>query len=236
MIKLYQFSPVFGLPNLSPFCMKVETYLRMAEVPYQANVGNPMKSPKGKFPYIHDTKHDLILGDSSFIFKHLKAHYGDPLDTHLSETERALGFAVCRMVEEHFYWTLLYSRWVDDPGWAVMESVVREMVPPMTRWFLPASLRRGIRKSLHAQGVGRHSREQIFERGYEDLDAIAGLLSDKPFLLGKQPTSYDATVYSFLAVLLWTPIDSPLQQYAQQTHPQFEDYCQRMKARFYADL
>jgi hypothetical protein len=25
MIKLYQFTPAFGLPNASPFCMKVET-------------------------------------------------------------------------------------------------------------------------------------------------------------------------------------------------------------------
>lgn len=30
MIKLHQLAPAFGLPNASPFCMKVETYLRMA--------------------------------------------------------------------------------------------------------------------------------------------------------------------------------------------------------------
>ena len=35
MIKLFQFPPYWGLPNASPFCMKVETYLRMTGIPYQ---------------------------------------------------------------------------------------------------------------------------------------------------------------------------------------------------------
>jgi hypothetical protein len=28
MIKLYQFAPAWDVPNLSPFCVKVETYLK----------------------------------------------------------------------------------------------------------------------------------------------------------------------------------------------------------------
>ncbi len=32
MIVLYQFPPAFGLPNASPFCMKLETWLRMAQL------------------------------------------------------------------------------------------------------------------------------------------------------------------------------------------------------------
>ena len=35
MIQLYQFEPAFGLPNASPFCMKVETWLRMAALPFE---------------------------------------------------------------------------------------------------------------------------------------------------------------------------------------------------------
>jgi len=55
MIKLYQFHPAWGLPNPSPFCMKVETYLRMAGLPYEGVNGAvpflanilvpPLKSP-----------------------------------------------------------------------------------------------------------------------------------------------------------------------------------------------
>ena len=32
MLKLYQFERTWGIPNLSPFCCKIETYLRMADI------------------------------------------------------------------------------------------------------------------------------------------------------------------------------------------------------------
>jgi hypothetical protein len=55
MIKLHQFAPAFGLPNASPFCMKVETYLRMAGLPYErVNSGDVLRAPKGKLPVIDD--------------------------------------------------------------------------------------------------------------------------------------------------------------------------------------
>lgn len=35
VITLYQPPPAWGLPSLSPFCTKVETYLRMVDLPYR---------------------------------------------------------------------------------------------------------------------------------------------------------------------------------------------------------
>ena len=66
MIKLYQFEPAFGLPNASAFCMKVETYLRMARLPYEiARNADIRKAPKGKMPYIEDK--GQVIADSGFI-------------------------------------------------------------------------------------------------------------------------------------------------------------------------
>ena len=62
MIKLYQFPSQWSLPNPSPFCMKLETYLRMAKLPFEAvYVINPGKGPKKKLPTINDD--GKILGD-----------------------------------------------------------------------------------------------------------------------------------------------------------------------------
>jgi Glutathione S-transferase N-terminal domain len=53
MIKLYQFNPAFGLPNPSPSCMKLETYLRMTGIPFEIIPNASLaKAPKGKIPYI----------------------------------------------------------------------------------------------------------------------------------------------------------------------------------------
>lgn len=53
MITLCQFHRAWGLPNASPFCMKIETYLRMTKLPYETKfIDNPQQAPKGKLPYI----------------------------------------------------------------------------------------------------------------------------------------------------------------------------------------
>ena len=54
MITLNQFARVWGIPNPSPFCTKVETYLRMAGIPYEVADAVPPQAPKGKLPYITD--------------------------------------------------------------------------------------------------------------------------------------------------------------------------------------
>ena len=54
-IKLFQFPRMFGIPNVSPFCCKLETWLRIAKVPYEVvDTPDPRKGPKGKLPFIED--------------------------------------------------------------------------------------------------------------------------------------------------------------------------------------
>ena len=49
MITLYGFRSAFGLPDLSPFVTKVETYFHMAGVPFEKKTGDQRKAPRGKF-------------------------------------------------------------------------------------------------------------------------------------------------------------------------------------------
>jgi len=46
MITLYQFVSWPGLPNFSPFCMKVENYLRLTRAEYKTAVADVRKAPK----------------------------------------------------------------------------------------------------------------------------------------------------------------------------------------------
>jgi len=41
MITLYQFAPIWGIPNLSQAYVKVETYLRMVNLPYEVRSAVP---------------------------------------------------------------------------------------------------------------------------------------------------------------------------------------------------
>jgi len=232
VIKVHQFAPAFGLPNASPFCMKLETYLRMAGLPFElVNDGNVMKAPLGKLPYVDDG--GTLVADTTFIIDYLKQRYGDPLDSALSPLDRALATAFQRLLEEDLYWAVVHTRWIDDVGWAKTKQAFFGGLPPPLRWILPPLARRGLRAELRGHGMGRHGVDEIHAIGCRDVDAVADFLADKPFLLGVQPSSIDACAYAFLANLLWAPVDSPIQRRAQG-RPNLAAYCGRMKARYYA--
>jgi glutathione S-transferase len=232
VIRLHQFAPAFGLPNASPFCMKLETYLRMAGLPFElVNDGNVLKAPKGKLPYIEDE--GTAVADTSFIIDYLKGRYGDPLDAALSPMERAQATAFQRLIEENLYWAVVHTRWADDAGWAKTRVAFFGALPVPLRWFVPALGRRSVLAEMRGQGMGRHAAEEIHAIGCRDVTAIADFLADKPFMLGAQPTSLDATAHAFLANILWAPFDSPIQRHAK-ARPTLEAYCRRMQARYYA--
>jgi glutathione S-transferase len=232
MIKLYQFAPAFGLPNASPFCMKVETYLRMAGLPYECPRGADVrKAPKGKLPYIEDC--DARVADSTFIIDYLQQKYGDRLDAHLAPRERAQALAVQRLIEENLYWAAIYSRWVEDAGFTVTREVFFSRMPEPLKLIVPHVARRAVRRELHGHGMGRHSREEIYRIGCRDVAALAQLLGDQPFFMGDKPTTLDATAYAFVANLLWVPLASPLLEEAQR-HANLQAYCERMKARYFS--
>ncbi len=232
MITLYQFPPCWGLPNASPFCMKVENYLRMSNLPYRTEVVlNPAKGPKGKLPYITDGAN--TVADSSFILDYLKATYGDQLDAGLDIRTRAEAHALRRLMEEHLYWCAVYDRWAVDENWALTKPAFFGALPPAVRDLVAALARRGQLRALHGQGVGRHGRDDVYALGRTDLTALADYLGTKPYFLGSEPTTLDATAYAFLANLLWVPIDSPLTRHTRALD-NLVAYAGRMKQRYYA--
>jgi glutathione S-transferase len=234
MITLHQPPGAWGLPNLSPFCLKLESYLRMVGLPYQVTPADPRGAPKGKIPYVWLEDEKRFMGDSQLIIEHLKRKHGDPLDGRLGAVEVATGHAIRRMIEEGTYWPIVHDRWIKEAGWHAYEPVFQAMMPPLLRGLLPKVLRRKVRKMLYMQGTGRHRDEEIDAMGQADITAVATLLGDKPFLLGEAPTSFDATVYAFLMITKEFPVDSPLRRHTLAQENLIR-YCQRFKERFFAD-
>jgi glutathione S-transferase len=231
MIKLHQFPPLYGLPNASPFCLKVETWLRMAGLPFEVVDDFDMgKAPKGKMPYIEDN--GKKIADSGLILEYLKSSYGDSLDAHLNVKQKAVTLAFTRVLDEHLYWSQIYVRWLDPVGWARTKADFFTLLPAPLRLFVPTLARRGMKQQFWGQGMGRHSPEEIYSLANADLDALADWLGEQPFFHGETPSSLDAVAYAYLANLLWTPFDSPVKSHAAAL-PRFEDFCLRMKAKYY---
>ncbi|MGH7125778.1 MAG: glutathione S-transferase family protein [Stellaceae bacterium] len=231
MIKLMQFPRMLGLPNPSPFCIKVEVLLKMAGLAYECEFfGNPGKGPKGKLPAIVDD--GQTIGDSELIRWHLERKYSVDFDKGLSPTERAVGHALARMAEERTYWVLVYSRWIEAANWPLFRANLLAGMPGFLRALLGPYIRKRVRSMLRAQGLGLHSRDEIYALGAKDIDAISTELGAKPFLLGSEPTSVDAAVWPYIVGTLVPPLESPLKQ-AIQKHPNLVEYSERMRERFF---
>lgn len=236
MIELFQLPPIWGLPNASPASMKLETWLRIAEIPYETKPPDMAQAPKGKVPYI---RHEgVLIGDSTLILEHLTKAYGKDPDQKLTPAERATSLAFRRMLKESFYWVIVNSRWNDEGNWPEYKAAFRSMLPP----GLPepvyeqiiAQSRAGMLEQLRGHGMGRHSPDEIRSFGKAEIGAISDFLGDKPFFFGEAPTTADATVYAYVANLLECPLREPVKDYGLRRE-NLVAYTRRMRERFFPE-
>ena len=223
----------WGLGNLSPFCTKLETYLRMTETPYDSKPPSMSGAPKGKIPYV--TLGGELIGDSQLVMERLERDRGErALDHGLSERERATGRAVRRMLEEGTYFTGIHMRWIRDEGFAMISPEMKKLIPGPAGLILRL-IRSKLRKTLHGQGTGRHSHEEIVALAIADYQAVSALLGDQPYLLGESPRTVDATVYAFLEGVLRPPLDSEIKR-AVLGMANLVAYTERLRKRYWSDL
>ena len=229
---VHQLPGAWGLPSISPFCLKLDAYLRLVGVPFRTVVDpTPFKGPKGKLPFIeHDGQR---VGDSSLIIEYVEQRFGCDANAGLSPAERAVARALRRLIEENMYWAMVYNRWMVDENWNVFRDVVLGGVPAAVRLLVGPIARRGVRRQLMGHGIGLHSQDQIAAIGCGDLRAIADFLGDKPYLMGDSPSEIDATAYGFLANIVRVPLEGALKQEALQ-HPNLLAYLERFAERYFA--
>jgi len=233
MITLYGFGPGFGLPDPSPFVMKTDIQLKMSGLPYRFERGGPQSGPKGKIPYVQDG--DVRIGDSTFIRDHIEDVYGIDLDAGLTPDQRARGWAIERMLEDHLYFALIHVRWMNDDNFAKGPAHFFDALPDEIRDQTRSEARERLRANLHGQGLGRHSDEEIAYLGARTLFALSGILGEKTYFLGEEASSVDATAFAMIAGVITPYFDSKLRDAALRC-TNLVAYSERMMRRFYPEF
>ena len=115
-IKLYTLGGAFGMRNVSPFCLKLELLLTHHKLPFELiEDPDPRKAPKGKLPYV--AIDGVVIADSELIAYRLDELTNGQIYGGLSPKDNAHGTALTRLAEEHLYWMIVASRWLDDVWW-----------------------------------------------------------------------------------------------------------------------
>lgn len=232
MIKLYGFGDAFGVIDASPFVVKVDLFLKLSGIEYKfiANFNNLKQSPKNKLPYIEDQ--GKKIADSAFILSYLTDKYSIKLDDHLSVEKKAQAALYTHALDESLYWTLVYSRWVKEDTWPVINEVFFSELPILLKWFLPNVLRKDVIKTLKRQGFGRHSETELLTKADEHFSSLSVLLGESDYFFGDQPCSFDAVAYSALCQFISVDFFNSFNQQARK-YENLVQYCQRIEAKYY---
>ncbi len=230
-LKAYHLPGAWGLVSVSPFCLKLDSFLRMAGIEHHSTTtAAPFRGPKKKAPWIeHDGR---TIGDSALIIAYLKDRFGVDPDAHLTPAQRGTAVAIHRLIEENLYWAMVHDRWVTAENWPVLKGSVLGRIPAPIRAVLAPIARRGVKRQLAGHGMGLHTPEEIAQIARRDIDALAGLLGEQQWFFGDTPSETDAVVYSLLANIAFTGFASPMKAMIAG-HPNLTAFLERFRGRYY---
>uniref|UniRef100_A0A0B7AW78 GST N-terminal domain-containing protein n=1 Tax=Arion vulgaris TaxID=1028688 RepID=A0A0B7AW78_9EUPU len=225
-VVVYQWHRGPYAPSISPFPIKLETYLRLANISYINDYSGQL-SPKGKIPFI--TYNGEVVSDSQFSIEYLNKKLGIDINKSLTKEERAVAKTIQVMVDEHLYWTFVFTRWVNDK-----EKKIVKLAFPSARYAIWL-IHRHISRAVYEQGIGRHTKDEIVHIMLTDLQALSDYLGNKPYMMGQTPCEVDCSVFGMLAQLIWNSFDDICHNLVQDKFPSLYSYCLRMKEKAWPD-
>ncbi|XP_067667471.1 failed axon connections homolog [Haliotis asinina] len=214
------------VPSMTPFAVKLETYLRMARIPYQ-NVHKGQMSSKGKVTWIE--YNGQAVADSTLCIEFLNKKMGVDLNRNLSPADRGVAQAMQVMVEEHMYWCRVLLRWVYDNDKSLLMKTYK------LGTFRVWSIRRKHKNATWSQGLGRHTEEEVTEMFKKDLQSLSDFIGTKKFLMGDEPCETDCAVFGQLAQVYWHFMGTGHENILKDKYPNLAAYCERMKETFWPD-
>lgn len=195
-------------PNFFPQCVKIETFLRVAKIPYVVHfTDDSTLSPNARLPFI--VHNAVVVSDGEFIVHYLIEAFAVTVDSHLTPTEHAKGLMMRRMVETSINYGLNRTLFVDHSKIIVNMFSVEFALQPVVAAMIVRGMRSNTIKVLNAVGYGDFSQEQYQLEFLRDLQSLETFIKSSnssaddeggALLFGAEPTSYDCSVFAWLQV------------------------------------
>lgn len=198
---LYGFPRSDKSPTMSSPVLQVETFLRIARIPYIYNGScDPELSPTGHLPYI--AYNGELIPEAGFIIRQLLSKAKLTTDDRLSPADHVRGTLVRRVCENSIRLHQLRYVSVDNVTFMAKRYARVTGYPVFFMGFILKSLRKKTLQMLNLHGHGDLSQAEYLEEFDKDIVALESLLTAGgakfgPFLFGDKPTSYDACLYAY---------------------------------------
>ncbi|OXA55142.1 failed axon connections homolog [Folsomia candida] len=222
-----------AVSHSSPFVVKLETWMRMAKIPYETDLTlADAHGPKGRFPWI--SLNGQHLGDSHLIIDFLKKKFNIQLGDEYSKEQLAIGATIRIMMDDHFFWGIALYRYVYG-SFSSLRQVMGKFVPAWRTWLLRLYMGTQFSTRSKGHGIGLHSWKEIEQLTLQDLKLLSELLGNKKYILGDTPCEYDASVFGHLVQVMWGSPGSIYQEAVEKDLKNLKYYTIRIKETFYPD-
>lgn len=234
-IILHQVPRSKACPSLSPFAIKLETFLRAAQIGYTNDFSKP-KSVKSKTPWMTIDGEDIA--DSQFCIEMLLEKMPDKdISAHLSLEEKAVEKGLRSILEDNFYFCISYFRWVEgDLNYLKNKQFGSLPGPAFSHGTTLKIISKNINNQIDGQGIGRHTREEIFSLSDKDLKALSDYLSDKEFMMGEKVCLIDCVLFGFMVILYYGfPDTLDVRALLDDKYVNLKNHMLHMKEKYWPD-
>ncbi|MGH1455775.1 MAG: glutathione S-transferase C-terminal domain-containing protein [Alphaproteobacteria bacterium] len=215
-ITFYKFGEAFGLPDPSPFCLKLESFMRINDIAFELGEFDAKstlgKAPKKKIPFVVFENGEK-MGDSTLIIDRLSKDKNIDMDAPLTASQCAQSHAFRRMLDESTYFCGLYSRWIDDNGWAVVKPLFfgNMGMPGFLSRIISNKIRGDVIKKAVGQGIARHTKEEVYSHGAQDFQSLSGVLGGDQWFFGTDtPNLLDLWAHAYVIEAIHPTINNAL--------------------------
>lgn len=242
VVYLYQFNRTSVIPSMSPYCLKVETWLKLNGIKYENVAHNSkLRSKRGLLPFVELNGEEIC--DSDIIIKALAKKFEKDMDEGLTAEQKNVQHAMITMVQNHLQWAVYhwFTKNSDNmlKGLKLnLQSLMGMKLPNglLNFVFKHTYVRKGMKKVKSTSFAG-YTAEEIEAAGKHDLQVLSEMLGDKQFFFGDEARSLDLITFVQIALLL--AVDSevacPLRDYINNDCTNLVGVYNRMKDLAWGD-
>jgi len=234
VVYLCQFPLCPSVRTISPFSLKLETWLRISGIKYE-NIFTKQFHPKtGQIPYIE--LNGVQIGDSNMIIEMLKEKFNVNIDKDLTGEQLAMSHAATQMVEcftaqTGFHYRYGYHMKEFASFLKLGEYYASEKMIKYWSMFQPY----GTRLRNFMSGLSRHENSVVWELAAKDLSALSTWLGNKEYFHGSEPTTVDCMLFGHLVQFLYIDIGFPQKTYIESKCQNLNNFVTKMKDRYWND-
>ncbi|XP_011554316.3 metaxin-1 isoform X1 [Plutella xylostella] len=207
----------WGLASIDVECLKILTYMKFIGVPVRVReCKSPFFTPKGTFPVMRDGS--TVLTNFEAVVEHLKTlvrenqHYNT--DVHLDSKLEAEASAFTQYLREKLYPALQYAWWVDEKNYSELTrpTYAKALSLPFN-FYYPSKFQSSAQEMVDAL-YGEHAdlkdvERTIYSEAEKCLKTLSDRLGESEYFFGNRPSTFDATVFAYLAPLVKAPFPNP---------------------------